>query len=182
MLDVKGFLDSPLHVIHKTCKSSQLRILNVFKCKMLRFLKFWCKSNTRRIVETFPFRFLRDYFGDTLNVMLPSFLTIFYRFPQCFYMFPLVFLPFSRVILLFSLSVSPFPILDFAEKYDTFIVRLLNFLSFCDVNTLSKRLMLSSEKKNIIVSVVCLLLFILLQKLNFVYRSIFLLEKINLIF
>ena len=62
-------------------------------------------------------------------------------------MFPLVFLPFSRVILLFSLSVSPFPILDFAEKYDTFIVRLLNFLSFCDVNTLSKRLMLSSEKK-----------------------------------
>ena len=32
MLDVKGFLDSPLHAIHQACKSSKLIILNVFNC------------------------------------------------------------------------------------------------------------------------------------------------------
>ena len=40
MLDVKGFLDSPLHAIHETCKSSQLIIVNVFKDKMSSYLRF----------------------------------------------------------------------------------------------------------------------------------------------
>ena len=58
MFDVKGFLDLPQHAIHRTCKISQLIILNVFKCKMSRFVQFWCNFNTHRIVKTCPFRFL----------------------------------------------------------------------------------------------------------------------------
>ena len=107
MLDMKEFLDSTLHAIHQTCKRSQLIILNLFKYKMSRFLQFWCKLNTSRIVKTCPFRFLRDY-----NSVIPSmlcflsFLTISYRFPWCFRIFPLVCLRFLRVFLQLPLSVS----------------------------------------------------------------------------
>ena len=79
---------------------------------MSRFLQFWFKLNTREIVKTCQFRFLHDYYGDSLDVMFPQFLTISYRFPWCFCMFPLVFLRFCRVFLLFP----PFPILDFAKE------------------------------------------------------------------
>ena len=116
MLDVKGFLDSPLDAIHQTCKSSQLTILNVFKFKM-RFLQFWCKLKTRRIVKTCLFRFLRDNCGDSLNVMFPSFLTISYRFSWCFRMLLLEFLRFPQVFLLFPLSVSPVFYFRFCVKF-----------------------------------------------------------------
>ena len=75
-VDVKRFLDSPLHAINETYKSSKLIISNVFKYEMARFLQFWCKLNTRRIVKTCPLRFLRDYYGGSLDVMFSSFLTI----------------------------------------------------------------------------------------------------------
>ena len=39
-LDVKGFLDAPLHTIYHICKSSQLTILNGFQYKMSRFIQF----------------------------------------------------------------------------------------------------------------------------------------------
>ena len=92
MLDVKRFLDSPLHAIRQTCTSSQLIILNVFSYKMLRFLQFLDKINTRRIAKTFPFRFLGDYYGDSLDVLFPQ--------------FPINFLPFLIVFLHISASVS----------------------------------------------------------------------------
>ena len=94
ILDVKGFLDSPLHAIHQACKSSQLIILNVFKYNMSRFLKFWCKLNIRRIAKTCSFRFLRDYYGDFLDVMFSQFPNHSYRFPWYFPIFPLMFLQF----------------------------------------------------------------------------------------
>ena len=40
---------------------------------LLRYLQFWCKLNTHRIVKTCPFRFLRDYYSDSLYVMLAQF-------------------------------------------------------------------------------------------------------------
>ena len=85
MLVVKGFLDSPLYAIHQTCKSSQSITLNVFQDKIPRILKFWCKLNTRRIIETCPFRFLRDYYGDSIHAMFP-------QFPNHFLPFLMVFL------------------------------------------------------------------------------------------
>ena len=51
---------------------------------MLRFLQFRCKLNTRGIVETCSFRFLRNYYGDSLDVM-------FLQFPYHFLPFPMVF-------------------------------------------------------------------------------------------
>ena len=107
MLDVKGFLDSPLHAIHETCKSSQLIIVNVFKDKMSSYLRFWYKLNTRGIVKSCVLCFLRDYYGDSPDVVFPSFLFISYRLPWCFRMFPLVFLRFPRVFLLFPIGASP---------------------------------------------------------------------------
>ena len=76
---------------------------------MWRFLQFCWKLNTRKIVKTCWFRFLRDYYGDSLDVIFPQFPNHFlpYRFPWCFRMFPLVFLQFRRMFLLFPLSVSP---------------------------------------------------------------------------
>ena len=59
---------------------------------MSRFLQFWCKLNTRTIFETCPFRFLRDYYGDSLDVMFAQFLNHF--------------LPFSMVFPHVSLTVS----------------------------------------------------------------------------
>ena len=41
--------------------------------KTLRFLRFWFKLNTHRIVKTCPFCFLRDSYGDSLDVMFPQF-------------------------------------------------------------------------------------------------------------
>ena len=107
MLDVKGFLDSPLHAIHETCKSSQLIIVNVFKDKMSSCLRFWYKLNTRGIVKSCVLCFLRDYYGDSPDVVFPRFLFISYRLPWCFRMFPLVFLRFPRVFLLFPIGASP---------------------------------------------------------------------------
>ena len=107
MLDVKGFLDSPLHAIHETCKSSQLIIVNVFKDKMSSYLRFQYKLNTRGIVKSCVLCFLRDYYGDSPDVVFPSFLFISYRLPWCFRMFPLVFLRFPRVFLLFPIGASP---------------------------------------------------------------------------
>ena len=107
MLDVKGFLDSPLHAIHETCKSSQLIIVNVFKDKMSSYLRFWYKLNTRGIVKSCVLCFLRDYYGDSPDVVFPSFLFISYRLPWCFRMFPLVLLRFPWVFLLFPIGASP---------------------------------------------------------------------------
>ena len=107
MLDVKGFLDSPLHAIHETCKSSQLIIVNVFKDKMSSYLQFWYKLNTRGIVKSCVLCFLRDYYGDSPDVVFPSFLFISYRLPWCFRMFPLVLLRFPWVFLLFLIGASP---------------------------------------------------------------------------
>ena len=107
MLDVKGFLDSPLHAIHETCKSFQLIIVNVFKDKMSSYLRFWYKLNTRGIVKSCVLCFLRDYYGDSPDVVFPSFLFISYRLPWCFRMFPLVLLRFPWVFLLFPIGASP---------------------------------------------------------------------------
>ena len=107
MLDVKGFLDSPLHAIHETCKSSQLIIVNVFKDKMSSYLRFWYKLNTRGIVKSCVLCFLHDYYGDSPDVVFPSFLFISYRLPWCFRMFPLVLLRFPWVFLLFPIGASP---------------------------------------------------------------------------
>ena len=107
MLDVKGFLDSPLHAIHETCKSSQLIIVNVFKDKMSSYLRFWYKLNTCGIVKSCVLCFLRDYYGDSPDVVFPSFLFISYRLPWCFRMFPLVLLRFPWVFLLFPIGASP---------------------------------------------------------------------------
>ena len=130
MLDVKGFLDSPLHAIHETCKSSQLIIVNVFKDKMSSYLRFWYKLNTRGIVKSCVLCFLRDYYGDSPDVVFPSFLFISYRLPWCFRMFPLVFLRFPRVFLLFPIGASPFPILDFAETYKKQLGKVKYYLLF----------------------------------------------------
>ena len=62
-------------------------------------LQFWWKLNTRRIVKTCPFRFLRDYYGDSLNVMFP-------QFPNHFLPFPIVFSHASPSVSTISSSVS----------------------------------------------------------------------------
>ena len=66
---------------------------------MSRFVQFWCKLSTSSIVKTCPFRFPRDYYGDSLDVMLPQ-LTISYRFPWCLGIVSLVFLQLPRMLLL----------------------------------------------------------------------------------
>ena len=74
---------------------------------MSKFLQFWCKLNTRRIVKICPFRFLRDYYGDSLDVLFPQFPNHFLPFPMLFlHVSPSVSTIFS-VFLLFPLSVSP---------------------------------------------------------------------------
>ena len=52
-----------------------------------------------RIVKTCPFRFLRDYYGDTLDVMFP-------QFPNYFLLFPLVFPHVSSSVSTIQLGVS----------------------------------------------------------------------------
>ena len=77
--------------------------LNI-KCR--DFLQFWYKLNTRRIVKTCPFRFLRDCYGDSLDVMFPQFPNNLLPFPMVFPRVFLVFPQFPSVFLLFPPSVS----------------------------------------------------------------------------
>ena len=98
ILDVKGFLDSPLYAIHQTQISSQLIILNVFKDKMSRFLQFYCKLNTCRTVKSWPFRFCVIIMVIPCMLCYPSFLNIVYR--------SMVFLHISPSVSTISLGVS----------------------------------------------------------------------------
>ena len=66
---------------------------------MSRFLQFWCKLNTRGIVKPYPFRFLCDYYGDSLDVMFP-------QFPNHFLSFPMVLLHVSSSVPTISSGVS----------------------------------------------------------------------------
>ena len=86
ILDVKEFLDSPLHLIHYTCKNSQLIILIVFK-------SFFFKK------KKCLFCFLCDYYGDYLNVM-------FLQFPNHFLPFPMVFPNVFPTVSTISVGVS----------------------------------------------------------------------------
>ena len=69
---------------------------------MSGFLQFWGKLNTRGIVKTYPFHFLRDYYRDFLNVMFPKFPNHFLPLPI---VFPHVFPSLSTIFLSVS-SVS----------------------------------------------------------------------------
>ena len=66
---------------------------------MSRFLQFWCILNTHEIVKTFPFRFVRDYYGDFFDVMFP-------QFPKHFPPFPVVFLYVSPSVSTISLGLT----------------------------------------------------------------------------
>ena len=108
-----------LHAIYETCKSFHLIILNVFKYKMSRFLQFWSKLNTRGIVKTCLFRFLRDYFCVIITVIpsmlcFPSFLIISYRFSWFFRCFHECFYDFLGCFHSFPSVFPPFSVLDFA--------------------------------------------------------------------
>ena len=116
MLDVKRFLDSPLHAIHYTYKSSQLIIFNIFKYKISRFLQFCYKLNTCEIVKTCPFRFLRDYYGNSFHVLLPQFPNHFLPFLMVFpHVSPSVSTIFSGVSTV-SPQCSPVSFFRFCEK------------------------------------------------------------------
>ena len=67
-------------------------------------LQFWRKLNTRGILKTCPFCFLRDYYGDSLDVMFPQFLNHFLPFPL---VFPPVSTSVSTISSVVS-TVSPF--------------------------------------------------------------------------
>ena len=66
---------------------------------MSRFLQFWCKLKTGGTVTACPFRFLRDYYSDSLNVL-------FYQFPNYLLPFPVVFPHVSPSVTTISLGVS----------------------------------------------------------------------------
>ena len=51
---------------------------------MSRFLLFWSKLITHGIVKTCLFRFLHDYYGDSLDVMFGQFLKHFLPFTMVF--------------------------------------------------------------------------------------------------
>ena len=114
MLDVQGFLDSLLDAIHQTCKSFQLIILNVFQYKMSRILQFWCKLNTHRLVKICPFCFLRNYYGNSLDVM-------FLQFSNHFLPFPMVFPRVSPSVSLISSGVSTV----FPQYFSRFLFQIL---------------------------------------------------------
>ena len=59
-------------------------MLNVLKYNMSRFLQFWYKLNTRRTVKTCPFHFLRDFYGDSPDILFPLFPNHFLPFPMVF--------------------------------------------------------------------------------------------------
>ena len=65
----------------------------------IKFLQFWDKLNTRRIVKTCPFRFLRDYYGNFLDVIFP-------KFPNRYLPFPMVFPHVSPSVNMISVGVS----------------------------------------------------------------------------
>ena len=82
---------------------------------MSRFLQIWCKLNTLEIVKTCPIRFLRDYYGNSLDVMFPQFPNHFLPFPMVFpHVSPSVSI-FPLVFLLFPLSVSPVSYFRFCD-------------------------------------------------------------------
>ena len=124
MLNVKGFLDSPLDAIHQICKSSQVIILNVFQYKMSNILQFVANQIHTELLK--PARFVFCVIIMVIPSMLcfSSFLTISYCFPWCFRMFPLVFLRFPWVFLMFPLSVSPVSYFRFCEKVSRSIQRI----------------------------------------------------------
>ena len=66
---------------------------------MLRFLQFFCKLNTNKIVKTFLFHFVRDCYVNSLDVMFP-------KFPNLFLLFPMVFPHVSPSVSTISLGVS----------------------------------------------------------------------------
>ena len=66
---------------------------------MTRFLKFWCTLNTRRFAKTCPFRFLSNYYGESLDAMLS-------QFPNHYLPFPMMFLYISPSVSTISLSDS----------------------------------------------------------------------------
>ena len=66
---------------------------------MQRTLQFWCKLNTRRIVKACPFHFLRNYYGDSLDVM-------FSQFPNHFLPFSMMFPHVSPSVCTISSGVS----------------------------------------------------------------------------
>ena len=66
-----------------------------------------CKLNTCRIVKTYSFCFLCNYYGDSINVML-------FQFPNHFLLFPMVFpYDFLGCFYCFLSVFLLFPILDF---------------------------------------------------------------------
>ena len=74
------------------------------------------KLNTRRIVKTYSFRFLSDYYGDSLDIMFPQFPNHFLPFSM---VFPHVSPSVSRfrwVFLLFPLSASPVSYFRFCDR------------------------------------------------------------------
>ena len=81
---------------------------------MSRFLQFWCPLNKRGNAETCQFRFLRDYYDDSLDVMSAHLPNHFPPFPMVFPHVSLAFLQFPRVLLPFPLSVSLVSFLGFA--------------------------------------------------------------------
>ena len=80
------------------------------------FLQFCCKLNTCAIVKTCPFCFLRDYYGDSLDVMFP-------QFPNHFLPFPMVFPHVSSSVSTISLGVSTV----FRECFP------VSYFRFCDI-------------------------------------------------
>ena len=105
ILDVKEFLDSPLRLIHYTCKNTQLIILIVFKSKIQRFFLFFLKKKCL-------FCFLCDYYGDYLNFM-------FLQSPNHFLPFPMVFLNIFPTVSTISLDVS--------TVFPSFPIQILQF-------------------------------------------------------
>ena len=99
---------------------------------MLRFLQFSCRLTASLIVKICPFRCLCGYYGDSLDVMFPNFLTISYRFPRCFRMF-------RRVSLLFPLIVSRVSYFRFCDEISRIaILKLPNLVKFRDFQHIDK--------------------------------------------
>ena len=116
MLDVKWFLNSPLHAIHRLVKIS-INNLRLLKHKISRFLQFWRELNTREI-KPVPFFFCVIITVISSMLHFLRFLIISFCFPWCFRIFPLVFLRFPWLFLWFSLSASPFSYFRFYHQND----------------------------------------------------------------
>ena len=93
---------------------------------MTRFLKFCCTLNTRRFAKTCPFRFLSNYYGESLDAMLS-------QFPNHYLPFPMMFLYVSPSVSTISLGDSTDPLNISPVSYFTFCgsrFPAFNFLSF----------------------------------------------------